>query len=571
MVLLAVNHDSSPARAYGLTITSDQERLEAFYSRRDSLIDFYADRIPPSDLRSGGYIDIAAKLIRNQDLSWVLSRLDTLIKNPRGDMFWMYQAVTTAYTGRRNLPESYRARTRKLWRTYTPYRGDTENHWALYYTALYLISQLYPGEPADSWFNGKSSQENLEEAEEYLRHWMDLTVTIGQGEYDSPHYFGLFVLPMAQLYAWAADPDMKQRALMMIEYLLADFAVENLRGSYVGAHSRMTPDEVLQPGRGSSTGLAWLLFGDATFSPGAEAFILAKSGYEPSEILYRIATDRSAPYVHKERKRTRHRLRYSDVKNTAVYKYTYMTPEYALGSSQGGLLQPIQQHTWDLTWASSDPDKKRNTFFSIHPYSSTDELGMYFPEHLGMITELVVRSKPTYDSADKWTGGSPYEQVFQHEDALITLFDIPDGTRFPQISVFFSRDLTIRQEDSSGWIFARGGDTFIAWYPLAPYEWQKEPEGDWRLVSTALKNGGVLQTARAADYDSFETFKQDVIKLYNEIPKVNSAKVNYEAWPLFDGPFLYAESGSRKLEMRHGDLRRLLDFDRLTITDWVAD
>jgi hypothetical protein len=37
--------------------------------------------------------------------------------------------------------------------------------------------------------------------------------------------------------------------------------------------------------------------------------ILAMSGYEPPEILYYIATDRSQPYVHKELKRTRHRIR----------------------------------------------------------------------------------------------------------------------------------------------------------------------------------------------------------------------------------------------------------------------
>lgn len=287
---------------------SRAEQIEAYDSRRDSLIDFYANRFPDTDRSRGGYIDIAAKFFRNKDLEWILARLDTLMENPRGDMFWMYQCLTVIYLGGNKLPDAYKQRMRELWRTYTPYRGDTENHWLLYYTALYLITQKYPGEAGEGWFNGKSSQENFDTARDYLLHWMELTTTIGQGEYDSPDYFGVFIVPMAQLYAWAEDPAMKQRATMMLEYLIADFAVENLNGLYVGAHSRTYPRRVKEQWFAPSSSFAWLLFGNTPFLARGEAAILAMSGYQPSEILYHIGTDRSTPYVHKERKRTRHRI-----------------------------------------------------------------------------------------------------------------------------------------------------------------------------------------------------------------------------------------------------------------------
>jgi hypothetical protein len=455
---------------------------------------------------------------------------------------------------------------------------------------------MYPDEPGESWYNGRSSQETFAEAREYLTHWMDIATTIGQGEYDSPDYLGVFIVPMAQLYAWAEEPEMKQRAAMMLEWIIADFAVDNLNGLYTGAHSRTYPKQVKEQWRVGSTALAWLLWGNTSFYPSGEAAILALSGYQLSEIIHHIGTDRSTPYVHKERKRTRHRMRFSEVKNAPVYKYSYMRKEYALGSSQGGLLQPIQQHTWDLTWAVDDPRDKHNTFFTIHPYSSPIELGMYFAEHLGPITELVVRSKTTYDSWDKWTGGSPYEQVFQYEDALITLFDIPPGTRFPHISGLFSKDLARREEDASGWIFAQGGEALIAYYPLAKYEWLKDEDGDWRLLSKQLKNGGVVQIAPAAEYASFEAFKKAVKALplsastkptpsvrftslrgtqmeftYNETPRVNDVSVDYENWPLFDGPFMHSDKNSRKLELRYGKLRRVLNFITLTVTDWVEN
>ena len=575
------------------------EMEEALQSRRDSLIDHYANQIPADDLTRGGYIQIAANLYRNQNIDWVTARLDTLMAEPRGDMFWMYPFITVTFAGQDNLPADVKTRMRDLWRTYHPFRGDTENHWAMYYTAMYLITQMYPGEPPSSWFNGKSSSENFNEARDYLISWMDLTTTIGQGEYDSPDYLGVYIVPMAQLYAWADDPVMKRRAGMMLDYLLADFAVENLDGIYVGAHSRTYPPPARIQWRVTSTGLSWLMFGNTYFYPRGEAMILAMSGYSPPEIIHGIATDRSEPYVHYEAKRTRHRMRFSDVRNAPVYKTTYMRDEYAVGSSQGGLLQPIQQHTWGVTWAVDDPREVANTLFTVHPYSSPHELGMYFSWFTGFLTEAVVRSKTTYDSPWKMTGGSPYEQIFQHEDAVIALYDIEEGTRFPHINGFFSKDLDERVVDEeSGWIFMKGNETLMAYYPLASYEFvpdvdaDEEPTGHDRLVSRHLKNGAIVQVATLAEHGDLDAFADAVkalpletstdptpsvsfttldgaqlVATYGETPTVDGTPVDYDAWPLFGGPFLNAERHSKKLEMVYGEDRRVLDFGNVTILD----
>ncbi len=567
---------------------SRSDLYDAYHARCDSLINYYADT------PKGGYIAIAAKLYAGKDVQWALAKLDTLMQDPRGDMFWMYPFITVTFVGRDRLPEPVKKKMRELWRTYTPYRGDTENHWAMYYTALYLITQMYPDQPADTWYNGRSSAENHQEARDYLISWMQLTTTKGQGEFDSPDYFGVYIVPMAQLYAFAKDPAMKLRAAMMLDYLIADFAVENLNGLYVGGHSRTYPTPVLNQWKTASAAISWLLFGNTPFQPRGEAAILAMSGYEPPEILYYIATDRSQPYVHKELKRTRHRIRHSKLRNAPVYKYTYMCKDYAIGSLQGGLLQPIQQHTWDVTWKIDDPRKGFNTLFTVHPYSSGYELSMYFPEEIKLITQAVVKSKGTYDSPDKWTSASPYEKVLQEKDALIVLYNIPKGTRFSHISGFFPKSLSVRQVDPSGWIFARGGNAFIAYYPLAKYKWIEE-ENNWRLYSKKLKNGAVVQVAPADDFDSFDSFKSAILALplatetkpvphvtfktlrgdlldftYGQTPKVNGKLVDYEAWKLFDGPFLDAEKDSQSLEIKYGPMHRYLDFKNLIIKEWVT-
>ena len=74
---------------------------------------------------------------------------------------------------------------------------------------------LYPNDPADRWYNGKSSAENRAEARDYLRHWMDLATTIGQGEYDCTHYLDMFLIPLSYLAEWSQDAQLKQRAAMM--------------------------------------------------------------------------------------------------------------------------------------------------------------------------------------------------------------------------------------------------------------------------------------------------------------------------------------------------------------------
>jgi len=536
---------------------------------------------------------VATNLYRRQNLEWVLAKLDTLMQNPSGDMFWMYNFIEVTFLGKDFLPNSTLNKMRQLWRTYTPYRGDTENHWAMYYSALYLITQMYPDEPGENWYNGRSSTENHLEARDYLISWMDLTTTIGQGEFDSPDYFGVYIVPMAQLFGFATDPAMKQRARMMLDYLLADFAAENLNGLYIGGHSRTYPDRVLNQWLPSATGIAWLVFGNTPFRPRGEAAVLAMSGYHPPEILDYIATDRTRPYVHKEYKRTRHRLRHSELRNAPVYKYNYICQDYALGSLQGGLLQPIQQHTWDVTWATADPQAGYNTLFTIHPYSSGYELSMYFPEETKLMTKSVLQSKGTYDSPDKWTGASPFEQVVQEQDALIVLYDIPPDTRFSHVSGFFPKTLARRESHPSGWIFAQGGAAYIAYFPLAKYQWIEEDQC-WRLHSTQLKNGAVVQVAPAGEYASFDEFRQAVLQLplktkirptpqvqftslrgdpfeftYGKVPKINGQPVDYENWKLFEGPFLLAEKGSKTLEMRYGQMRRLLDFNTLTIKEWI--
>ncbi len=562
-----------------------------FQARVRDIIESHA-HLPEELMPRAGYGTIAAKLKLGEDPEFCSRRMLELLDDVRGDMFWMFPVTAVAYNDNGQLSDEARAKLRDAWRTYMPYRGDTENHWLLYYTSLYLMTQMYPGEPGESWYTGKSSAENFAEAEEYIFDWMKLTARLGQGEYDCTHYIGVYMLPLSYLAAWSEDPEMRRRATDMIEWMMADFAVESLDGVYVGSHARTDDRQVVEKWNGVSSDFGWLFFGQGIpHRPRPASYALyysLASAHQPPAVIQKIATDRSKPYVHKELKRTRHRWRFSDERNAPVYKTTYMSKDYAVGSDQGGLLQPIQQHSWDVTWRLDDPRGKRPTIFSMHPYSGNYELQMYFPPMLDAFLEAVVRSKTTYDSPDKLLGGSPFERIVQDQDTVIALYDIPVGEKFPHINGFFPDELERFEEHESGWIFAQGGEAYIAYRPLAPYAWKPIESGGKRLYSPSRRNGTILQAAAVSEFDSFEAFQEAITALplvctldptltvqfrslrgtemeftYGKTPILNGEEVDYEGWKAFDGPFMQSDARSRKLTLTHGELNHEIDFSDL--------
>jgi len=566
--------------------------VPTFQQRADAMIDAYAHYSGKGDY---GYAEIAARLKRHEQPEWCSKRLEELLAaGPTGDMFWMYPVTAIAYLDQGQLSESARQALRSAWKTYMPYRGDTENHFLLYYSCLYLMSQYWPNAGPESWYNGKTSKANMEEARQWIEGWVKLTTTRGQGEYDSPHYMGVYLLPISYLAAWAKDPAMQKRAQMMLEYLIADYAPENLDGLFVGAHARIYEEQLLERWKGVSSDFGWLWFGLGHPLPLPANYVLyylLASAFEPPEILKKIATDRSQPYTHYERKRTRNRWRFYDELHGPVYKTTYVRSEYAVGSDQGGALQAIQEHSWDVTWHVPDARGVQNTFFFVHPYSSMKELQTFFVFPPDGAIEGIIKSKKTYDSPDKLLGGSDYEKIVQDQDSLVALYNIPLGTRFPNINGFFSKDLKDVTEDKSGWIFMRGGaSTYLACRPLQPYVWKTFGEGK-RLFSPWLRNGVVVQVAASSEFPSlaafasaikalplafqvspipkvkFQTLRGTLIDFtYGETPRLNNKPIDYEHWPLFGGPFLHADVDSETLTMTYGTMRRTLDFKHLTIT-----
>lgn len=404
---------------------------------------------------------VAARLATgvNTDLAW--RQLDTLLDAPTGDMFWTYPATCFWVWCRNRLDDSYRSRFRRLLRTYTPYRGDTENHFLMHYTYLLIFSEEWPEMREDEWFNGRSSAENHAEAREYLLHWFDETARYGLTEWDSPRYLYFYIAPLLALADGSRDTAISRRASMMAELLLADYAVEYLDGAYCGAHSRDGDGSVIDPRRSEATSTGRFYFEDRVDPPLPDLAFYALSRFTAPAVMRGLALDRSRNYTMVEYRRSRARMRDDTAKFGRVIKRTWMTADVALGSMEfPGIAQPIQQHTWGVNFGADRPNA---TIFAVHPDASEEELATYFPEEPELMESGILGSKASYGNEDRWIGGSRYEAVGQRDNKVIANYDLPSDVRWRHVDIFIPRSLDVLVRDSaSPWIFCRMGKGMVA-------------------------------------------------------------------------------------------------------------
>jgi len=420
---------------------ADQRRT-AYLDRVDEVLTWRAGlaKLGDSSLITDMGI-IVAKLARHEDADLCSRSVIALMKEPGSGPFWMFPTTCIAYLGQGQLSPAAQAAIRDAWRTTLQLRGDTENHWAMYYTSLYLMSELYPDEPPSAWYSGKSSTANRAEAREYLFHWMDLATTIGQGEFNPTHYIGEYAIPMLYLATWAKDPAMRVRGHMMLDWLLADHAANTLRGVLRGPNARTDDTSLIERWNALASFFSWIMFGNtpptAAYGGWGIYFAVVAKNYELPEVIYRIATDRDADYIQRDLKRTRRRWRNSDVLMAPIYKTSYMRSDYAVGSYQGGISDPIQTHVWDVTWAVADPRGVHNTMFSMHPISSSRDMQMYFTELPDQMIKGVVSDKArgVFQGRIVVAHGADQTDAKMKHDALV-LSDQAEVDAKPELEIY---------------------------------------------------------------------------------------------------------------------------------------
>jgi hypothetical protein len=527
---------------------------------------------------------LATKIKLGEDTVLAYKQLDTLLAEPKGDMFWMYGCAGFYLATQDVLQAQYKQKIRECWKRFTPYRGDTENHFLMHYGSLLLMSEVWPDLDSNEWFTGQSSKEIHAQAKDYLEHWIDETVREGQIEWDSPRYAYYFITPLILLTEHEQSDVLRRKFKMMLEVEIADYAIEYLDGNYCGAHSRISDQAAIDPRSAEVTAYGEYFFGDSVKHFQPDLAFAALSSFTLPKIIRDIATERKEPFISTEIKRGRTTIRGTTIRNQPVYKTTSMTSEYALGSMQGGIVQPIQQQSWSFVFKSALPN---NIIFSLHPNVSADELGMFFPEESGFMLERIGAIKAGYPSENKWVGGSPYEHIAQTEHQVVAHYEIARDAKFHHVDLFISKNADVSVLDrgdhstsSTVWIALLCKTTFVGINVPSGAIWtdegshyrvriNRDTSSVWLVALDAQhRDPMVLASAlsKSAPASVFGTteFKEPYFNEKISIPK-GSAKPELfvDTSMLYRSSFITSKLGSGVIQLHTHKSKLILDFNEV--------
>jgi hypothetical protein len=576
-----------PARAQGL-YPDDASYRTAFLTRCVEAREAMARKTwtPGSDSRVRNYLGIV-KVASGIDAATGLKYLEDAVADPKPvwGCFETYAFMEGVERLGDKLPPALVEKIRtRLAASFTDDFGFTDNHMLQIHVARYLFGQRWPDGPV--FADGSTPAQASRDSAGWIRRWIDSTVTRGMFEYDSPNYHHLYLLCFASLHEFSKDELMRRQSWMIMQVLLAEWATEYLEGNWVGAHSREKYNQVLHTHEhtGAATRFGRLYFGAAPLRPDlkeSEAVGLAALQEFPAlPMLGRMATDRTQPYVLRELKPPRRgpRIHYGE----PTWKYTCVAPEFAVGSSWGDLTD-VEQHRWDLTWVSP---RDGSTCFFINPSRSPRQLHRYFEDSIDKVLPAILTTRPYYVDPNKWIEPSPFEDVFQQDNAVIDLYDIPPSAELQHINGFFPHIIAEKREQD-GWIFCRADGVFFGVWTSAPGEWHQETDHD-RLTILHPKTAVILEAVAAKDEKSFDAFcarlrashpqfdertltatytntRGHKIQFTHRGPRlVDGAAVNFDAWPLFEGPWMNARRNTGVITLQYGTERVTLDFNTTT-------
>lgn len=518
-----------------------------------------------------------------------------------GGPFQILPAALLLCRWRDALPGEAVSRIHELFTAGILQRGNTENHWLMYYAGNLLAAEAWMDVPL--FWNGLPPATVHAEARRWILGMIDRTARLGHHEYDSTAYQIEHLIPYIGLADHARDAKVRAQAQRMATLLVADMALEYFHGAWAGGHAREGYRQNTWTRVGPVQGLQYAYFGGVDFDSQehCNAYIgpALTASFRPPAVLAAMAADRDTPHAVLKTKSPRTIYRHVEREARPVRKYTYMSRSFALGSTQTGLpgppAGPIDLVSWDLSWNGANHDAK---IVCNHPYRSPGRFSAFLSDLPQSVGRGVGSSKPYLQRADRLFGASPYEQMMQHEGCIIILYDIPADDEAPFVNLYLPRGPVWHERH--GWLLANMDGFYVALRPLGPYRWLRIREGDrssimvtapnlidgWLLRLPGRRTGLVLDAAEASAHASFDAFAARRLDAgldlegwpdggrvgvqsvngghlemtYNGPHRLDGQAIDYESWPLYSAPGVEAFLGTGRVAFRHGKEELVLDF-----------
>lgn len=276
----------------------------------------------------------------------------------------------------------------------------TENHTAMTRPSGYLYAQAALGNPSFP-----TAAARMAEMKTWILAWSKRLYETGNGEWNSSTYNPYAVIGWLNLYDYAQDPEVKACARAVLDWYVADMAINYQKGVTAGAESRGLATTSVRTG---SDYLAWYWFGDVTRRVDAnfwngndwiQAVHAITSTYRPHPQAIFIARKQMPNPEFIKMGRPSYLLEQANY----VKNQLYLHPVFSLGSSNSGYAGYTGGTTQLTNWKLVD-NPLPNDSSSLPNYVSGN--GNYFSQATGR-------------------GKTPFDQIVQHENVLIQMTKVP--------------------------------------------------------------------------------------------------------------------------------------------------
>jgi len=427
----------------------------------------------------------------------------------------------------------------------------SENHMA-HQTQTYLFGSHILGrtEKYDQW-------------KDYWSRLLDHWAKRGFMETGSGGYLIRTMGPILNVYDFLPDPVVRKKAEMILDWMWAEWAQENINGVRGGGKVREYADCASW---GDWDGLyepAYVLFGTGRLTGrfSMHTIFIATTNYYPPDVIIDLAVDRYGKGTYEIKERRMNAYAYPGKSNSR--RYVYVTPKYILGGFQSDADKLYE--AWGAKFYWDGQKLWEGVIFDTTPDARIFFEELYSPSESFLHKNVLIISDFFFD----WDDPEGWEP---HHEAR---------------AVFPDRVLDEIVEDS-GWIFVREGDVYAAYKPIGGYRWGELYFKNEYVGKTAISNSeespAILEVDLASDYNNdFAKFRADIkdnplsysdgVLKYTSckgdalifytgsgLPQVNGKATDWESYPLFESPYINSEWESGYIVISKDGRKCALDF-----------
>ena len=227
---------------------------------------------------------VRAYMLYNPTSSYFPGRLTPEAANNLVAQMWTY---ASKFSKKKDAPDS--------WAIY-----DSENHDAAAKGFYFMAAQIFNDTPA---YRNRVYADHTTVAQQYKAwhdHWSNyLDARAKRGlfvEVASPIYHQYTIEAILNIYNFADDPVLREKAGMVLDLDFADYAQQQLNGIWGGAKSRSYPTDSFDGTPDSMTNLGNLFWSSSPTMGGDlnAALMFVTSGYSPPPVVQSIATNHAA-------------------------------------------------------------------------------------------------------------------------------------------------------------------------------------------------------------------------------------------------------------------------------------